>query len=158
MLQKGFKLDIESIFDAVKRSAGKTQNLMFSATIPPWVAKLTERYLKNMIQINMIKDQDARTSETVQHYALLVRESERYPAVLRLIERYNPQNRTIIFTQTKAQANEFMKYFDMEAMVILHGDIPQNVRQANMARFKRGDRKILIATDVAARGLDIPNV
>ena len=46
----------------------------------------------------------------------------------------------------------------MDSIVILHGDIPQNVRETNMALFKRGDRKILIATDVAARGLDIPNV
>ena len=101
MLEKGFKLDIETIFQQVRKSVGKTQNLMFSATIPPWVAKITESYLKNKAVINMIKDEDVRTSQTVDHYALMVKESERYAAVLKLIERYNPDNRTIIFTQTK---------------------------------------------------------
>jgi len=63
---------------------------MFSATIPPWVATLTERYLKDGATINMIKDESARTSMTVEHYALMVKESERFQTVLRLIERFNP--------------------------------------------------------------------
>jgi ATP-dependent RNA helicase DDX21 len=56
MLEKGFKLDIERIFDELKSTAGKTQNLMFSATIPPWVAGIVKKHMSNMERINLIKD------------------------------------------------------------------------------------------------------
>jgi superfamily II DNA/RNA helicase len=87
-----------------------------------------------------------------------VKKDDRHEAVLQLIKKYNPDSRTIIFTKTKVEANEFIKYFDNDDIVILHGDIAQNVRENNINAFKAGDKKILIATDVAARGLDIPNV
>ena len=88
----------------------------------------------------------------------MVKKMDRHEAVLNLIQRYNPDNRTIIFTQTKMEANNFIKYFDNSEIVILHGDIPQNNREINLKQFKDGKKNILIATDVAARGLDIPNV
>ena len=62
MLEKGFKLDIEKIMQEVEAAAGKTQNLMFSATIPSWVANIAKRYLKDMKKINMIKEESVRTS------------------------------------------------------------------------------------------------
>jgi ATP-dependent RNA helicase DDX21 len=99
-----------------------------------------------------------RTSETVDHFALLVRPDERHHMVTQLIQKYNPDKRTIIFTKTKAEANDFIKFFDQNEMVILHGDISQNIREYNMSQFKKGTKKILIATDIAARGLDIPDV
>jgi ATP-dependent RNA helicase DDX21 len=58
----------------------------------------------------------------------------------------------------KAEANDFIKEFDNNEIVILHGDIPQNVREINMNHFRSGHKKILIATDIAARGIDIPDV
>lgn len=88
----------------------------------------------------------------------MVKEQERYEAVLQLIQRFNPENRTIIFTQTKAEANEFIRYFEKDEIVILHGDISQGMREVNLRKFRDGVQKILIATDVAARGLDIPNI
>ena len=84
--------------------------------------------------------------------------SRRHEVVKELIKQHNPDNRTIIFTQTKAEANDFMRHFDEREMSILHGDISQRVREINMSQFKSGRKKILIATDVAARGLDIPHV
>ena len=94
----------------------------------------------------------------MDHYALMVNQHERHEAVLRLIQKYNPDSRTIIFTQTKVEANNFIKYFDSDDIVILHGDIPQSAREHNMRKFRSGEKKILIATDVAARGIDIPNI
>jgi superfamily II DNA/RNA helicase len=58
---------------------------MFSATIPPWVSKIASKYLKNMERINFIKDEDNRTSQTVDHYAIQVRKSDRYETVKQLI-------------------------------------------------------------------------
>jgi superfamily II DNA/RNA helicase len=75
-----------------------------------------------------------------------------------LISKYNPNNRTIIFTQTKAEANDFISEFESKNIVILHGDIPQGTREVNMRDFRNGHKKILVATDVAARGIDIPDV
>ena len=56
MLEKGFKLDVERIMEEVEEAAGKTQNLMFSATIPGWVANIARKYLSNMKKINLIKE------------------------------------------------------------------------------------------------------
>jgi len=62
MLEKGFKLDVERIMDEIEAQAGKTQNMMFSATIPGWVAGIAKKYLKNMKKINLIKEEAVRTS------------------------------------------------------------------------------------------------
>ena len=85
---------------------------MFSATIPEWVASIAQRYLKNMKKVNMIKDQQVRTSQTIEHFAVMLNEDERHESVLKLIEKYNPNERTIIFTKTKNEANNFIKYFN----------------------------------------------
>ena len=55
MLEKGFKIDVETIMEEVEKAAGRTQNLMFSATIPPWVAGIARKYLRNMETVNLIK-------------------------------------------------------------------------------------------------------
>lgn len=109
---------------------------MFSATIPPWVAKIASQYLKNMKKVNLIRSEDMRTSETVDHYALMVKEDERHEMVLQLIQKYNPDNRTIVFTQTKLEANDFVKHFDRDEIVILHGDISQGAREINLRKFR----------------------
>ena len=67
-----------------------------------------------------------------------MREEERHETVLNLIQKYSPDERTIIFTHTKAEANQFIKYFDSEEIVILHGDIPQTSREINLKKFKMG--------------------
>lgn len=121
--------------------------------------KIAKSYFSsNLERINLIKDEEVRTSQTVEHLALCVHKSLRHQEAINLIEKYNPDNRTIIFTQTKMEANDFIKHFDKDDIVILHGDIPQNIREVNMKHFKNGHKKILIATDVAARGIDIPDV
>jgi ATP-dependent RNA helicase DDX21 len=86
MLEKGFKDDVEQIFGYVRSQAGKTQNIMFSATVPTWVTKIAREYFdKNMQRINMIKDDDVRTSQTVDHFALYVRRDERHKTIHNLI-------------------------------------------------------------------------
>jgi len=83
MLEKGFKLDVEKIFKSVKEAVGKTQNIMFSATIPSWVAQIANEYFaSNMKRINLIKDEDNRTSQTVDHFAMHVNYNERHKKVI----------------------------------------------------------------------------
>lgn len=159
MLEKGFKDDVEEIFGFVRSAAGKTQNIMFSATIPKWVSQIAKKYFaSDMERINMIKDEAVRTSETVEHLAQYVKRNERHSTIRSLIEKYNPNSRTIIFTQTKMEANDFVSDFDSKKIVILHGDIPQVARENNLRDFRDGVKRLLIATDVAARGIDIPDV
>jgi ATP-dependent RNA helicase DDX21 len=86
--------------------------MMFSATIPGWVASIAKKYLVDMKKINLIKEETVRTSETIQHLALMVEEDRRHEAVLDMIQQFNPNNRTIIFTKTKIEANDFIKHFD----------------------------------------------
>lgn len=111
-----------------------------------------------MKRIDLVKDSDIKTSETVDHYAIHVHPSERHTAIMNLIERFNPDARTIIFTKTKLEANDFQSEFDKKNIAILHGDISQQDRETNLNQFRAGTKKILIATDVAARGIDIPDV
>ena len=131
---------------------------MFSATVPFWVGNIAKRYFENMKRIDLVKDSDIKTSETVDHYAIHIHQSERHSAINSLIERFNPNSRTIIFTKTKVEANDFLGEFDKKNIAILHGDISQQDREANLNQFRSGKKKILIATDVAARGIDIPDV
>lgn len=86
MLEKGFKDDVEEIFGYVRNAAGKTQNIMFSATIPKWVAQIAQKYFAdNMERVNMIKDEAVRTSETVEHLAQYVRRDQRHSTIRSLI-------------------------------------------------------------------------
>ena len=79
---------------------------MFSATIPEWVDEIAKKYFsRNMKKINLIKDASIRTSETVDHFGMEVSKNERHSVVKTFIEEHNPNKRTIIFTQTKAEAN-----------------------------------------------------
>lgn len=158
MLQKGFKDDVEEIFKNVREAAGKTQNIMFSATVPFWVGNIAKKYFSNMKRIDLVKDSEIKTSETVQHYGIHIHHSDRHTAINNLIERFNPDSRTIIFTKTKVEANDFLALFDKKNIAILHGDISQQEREINLNQFRSGQKKILIATDVAARGIDIPDV
>ena len=81
MLEKGFKLDVEEIMERVNSVAGKTQNLMFSATIPSWVSSIARKYLRNMEKIDLIKENEVKTSETISHLALMVKEDDRHSSV-----------------------------------------------------------------------------
>lgn len=158
MLEKGFKDDVEEIFRNAREAAGKTQNIMFSATVPFWVGNIAKKYFDNMKRINLVKDSEIKTSETVQHYAIHMNHNDRHTAINNLVERFNPDSRTIIFTKTKIEANDFLNLFDKKDIAILHGDISQQDREANLNLFRSGQKKLLIATDVAARGIDIPDV
>ena len=80
MLEKGFKDDVEKIFEEIQaETSKKTQNLMFSATIPTWVTSIAKQYFaSNMKRINLIGESSIKTSQTVQHFALEVHRDERH--------------------------------------------------------------------------------
>ncbi|KAG6503931.1 hypothetical protein ZIOFF_036255 [Zingiber officinale] len=156
MLNVGFAEDVERILE---KMPPKHQTLMFSATMPAWIRKLTQKFLNNPVSIDLVGDSDQKLAEGMTLYSI-VSETYTKPSILRsLIKEHAKGGKCIVFTQTKRDADRLAysmgRSFRCEA---LHGDIAQNQREKTLAGFRDGRFNILIATDVAARGSDIPNV
>ncbi|KAG8092914.1 hypothetical protein GUJ93_ZPchr0012g21862 [Zizania palustris] len=156
MLSVGFDEDVETILDRVPP---QRQTLMFSATMPSWIRKLTQKYLKNPVTIDLVGEDDQKLAEGITLFSIPC-ESYSKPAVLgELIKEHGKGGKCIVFTQTKRDADRLSsamgRSFQCQA---LHGDISQVQRERTLKGFREGQFNILIATDVAARGLDIPNV
>ncbi|KAI0497595.1 hypothetical protein KFK09_020826 [Dendrobium nobile] len=156
MLAVGFAEDVEVILDKLPQ---KRQSMMFSATMPSWIRKVSQKYLNNPVTIDLVGDSDQKLAEGISLFSIA---SDNYgkPSILGpLVKEHAKGGKCIVFTQTKRDADRLAyamsKSFPCEA---LHGDISQNQRERTLASFRDGRFSILIATDVAARGLDIPNV
>ncbi|KAL6623436.1 hypothetical protein ACP70R_033315 [Stipagrostis hirtigluma subsp. patula] len=156
MLSVGFDQDVETILERVPP---QRQTLMFSATMPTWIRKLQQKYLKSPVTVDLVGDDDQKLAEGISLYSISSENREK-PAVLgQLIQEHAKGGKCIVFTQTKRDADRLSytmsRSFQCEA---LHGDIAQSQRERTLAGFRDGRFSTLIATDVAARGLDIPNV
>ena len=169
MLNIGFQDDIERIMKRIgeefaqeNKSTEKIQNLLFSATIPRWVDKISSKFMKrNVVFVDMIKHSETHTSKTVSHYSLFFpSKDDKIHAIGDLILVYGgAHSRTIVFTDTKEEANEVMLKGQLKVdCQVLHGDIPQKQREVTFQSFRSGNLRCLVATNVAARGLDIPEV
>ncbi|KAM8806378.1 nucleolar RNA helicase 2-like [Eudromia elegans] len=163
MLDMGFAEQVEEIlgFAYKKGSEDNPQTLLFSATCPRWVYDVGKKYMKGEYeQIDLIGKKTQRTATTVEHLAIQCRWSQR-PAVLGdIIQVYSGSHgRTIVFCETKKEANELALNASLKQDAqSLHGDIPQKQREITLKGFRNGVFEVLIATNVAARGLDIPEV
>lgn len=169
MLDFGFKEDIEKVLDYVKRdikedgrSFKDLQFLLFSATIPVWVDKIASKFMtKNHIRVEMIKKFEVKTSKTVKHLSINFPDDEqKILSIADIVSVYGgTHSKTIIFTDKKVEANQILikSNLKIEAQV-LHGDIPQSQREITFQAFRESRIKCLVATNVAARGLDIPEI
>ena len=169
MLNIGFQEDIERIlkyinneFDEMRKSIETIQFLLFSATIPKWIEKMSSKFMKrDLVFVDMIKHSEVKTSKTVEHLSIFIPSKElKIPAIGDIVLVYGgTHSRTIIFTDKKEEANEVMLHGQLKVeSQVLHGDIPQAQREVTFKSFRNGNLKCLIATNVAARGLDIPEV
>ena len=151
MLNMGFIEDVETILSYTPEDK---RMLMFSATMPPRLASIAERFMKNVKNIKVQAKE--MTTNLVEQRAYTVKDRDRFEALDRLIcmekEFYG-----IIFTQTKIDAERVSgKLFEKGyAVDFLHGDIPQKLRENLLSDFKDQKLRILVATDVAARGIDV---
>ncbi|KAF0905626.1 hypothetical protein E2562_007409 [Oryza meyeriana var. granulata] len=156
MLAVGFDEDVEVIMENLPQNR---QNMLFSATMPSWIRKITNKYLKDPIIIDLVGDADQKLPEGISLYSIA---SEHYgkPSILGpLIKEHANGGKCIVFTQTKREADRLAYAMGRSyACQALHGDISQNQRERTLSGFRDGRFNILVATDVAARGLDIPNV
>lgn len=154
MLDMGFIQDIESILEY---SANREQTLLFSATMPKPIQKLGEKFMNNP-EVVKIKAKEL-TADLIDQYFVRARESEKFDIMCRLIDVENP-DLAVVFGRTKRRVDELTRGLQARGYNAagIHGDLTQNRRMQVLKRFKEGKLDILVATDVAARGLDISGV
>jgi superfamily II DNA/RNA helicase len=157
MLDMGFIPDLERIF---KLTPAKKQTLFFSATMPPEITRLTKQFLNDPIRIEASRP--ATTAETITQYLVRIPTTDakaKRTALRELIKRDDVKN-GIVFCNRKSEVDivaKSLKTHGFDAAAI-HGDLDQQTRMRTLESFRNGSLKLLCASDVAARGLDIPDV
>ncbi|XP_044515127.1 nucleolar RNA helicase 2 isoform X2 [Gracilinanus agilis] len=163
MLDMGFAEQVEEILTVAykKDSEDNPQTLLFSATCPHWVYDVAKKYMKSTYeQVDLIGKKTQKAAVTVEHLAINCHWSQRAAVIGDVIQVYSGSHgRTIIFCETKKEAQELsLNESIKQDAQSLHGDIPQKQREITLQGFRNGKFGVLVATNVAARGLDIPEV
>ncbi len=157
MLDMGFIPDLERIF---KLTPPRKQTLFFSATMPPEITRLTTQFLKDPTRIEASRP--AQTADTIAQHIVRIPSSDpkaKRTALRALVERADVRN-GIVFCNRKSEVDvvaKSLKQHGFDASPI-HGDLDQSLRTKTLDAFRKGTLKLLVASDVAARGLDIPDV
>ena len=154
MLNMGFRDDIDFV---LKNTILRESIWLFSATMPTAVKAISKNFMTNPIEVTMGKKNTANVN--IDHQYFITPAQSRYDTLKRLVD-FNPGMYGVIFTRTKADAQEVAERlvkegYDIEA---LHGDLTQQQRDKVMGRFRSKSIQLLIATDVAARGIDVEGI
>lgn len=154
MLDMGFIPDIERI---CKLIPGKRQTLFFSATMPPEIQRLTDTFLKNPVRIEVARA--SSTASTVTQKLVKTHRLDKREVLRDILKNESVQN-AIIFCNRKRDVGVLHRSLVKHGFAAgcIHGDLDQSTRMKTLAGFKEGEITILVASDVAARGLDIPSV
>lgn len=156
MLDMGFLEDIQRIFEFLP---AERQTLLFSATMPQPIQRLAKRILKNPEFVSIVNQGGEMSNQDIKQQAYLVDERERDDALVRLIDSLRPF-KSIIFCRTRNDVDRLNQALVEQSYVAasLHGDIEQRQREKVIGGFRDGKIQILVATDVAARGLNVIDV
>jgi ATP-dependent RNA helicase DeaD len=151
MLSMGFAEDLDAI---LANTPAEKQTLLFSATMPPDMVKLSKKYMTNPVEISAGSKKEANTN--VHHVYYRINARDRYVALKRAVD-FAPDIYGIIFCRTRAETKDIAEKLAGEGYNTdaLHGDLSQAQRDYVMGRFRNRQLQLLIATDVAARGLDV---
>src|SRR3954463_16724529 len=154
MLDLGFLEDVEKILSL---APGSRQTALFSATMPTEIRKLAERHLYDPVTVKV--KAATLTIDTVEQFYLETRGQDKVESLVRVLEAEKPKQ-AIVFSRTKIRTDQLYRTLRDKGMNVkaLHGDMSQGARDGVMIGFKGGRTTILVATDVAARGLDISTV
>lgn len=154
MLNMGFREDIETILEKVPE---ERQTVLFSATMPKPIMEIAGKYQKDAQTVKVVRKE--LTVQNIEQYYFEVSPKSKEEVLSRLIDIYNP-NLSIIFCNTKRQVDELVSALKGRGYFAegLHGDMKQQQRDRVMNSFRNGRTDILVATDVAARGIDVDNV
>lgn len=155
MLSVGFADAIETILQATPETR---QTMLFSATLNDDIRRISRKYLKDPVVVDLVGEGKSQAAQSVEHLKVKVGRT-RTRVLADLLTVYNPE-KAIVFTRTKREADELAnelihRGIESEA---LHGDLAQSQRERALGAFRAGRVGVLVATDVAARGLDIPEV
>lgn len=156
MLDMGFIDDIKFILFYV---SDRRQTCLFSATMPPEILRLADEYMKNMEHIRL--NEEEITLESIDQSYLIVEEREKFKHLCDFIrQNKNEKAQTIVFAATKLRTDRVAHNLKQEgfSVVTIHGDLTQKQRDNSMHKFRKGLEDILVATDIAARGIDVPAV
>ncbi|MFT4075610.1 MAG: DEAD/DEAH box helicase [Asticcacaulis sp.] len=157
MLDMGFIPDIERIF---KLTPPTRQTLFFSATMPPEITRLTEQFLKNPVRIEVARP--ATTNENITQYVVRVphKDAKAKRIALRALLKTLDIKNGIVFCNRKTDVDIVAKSLNVHGFnaAPIHGDLDQALRMKTLDAFRKGELTLLVASDVAARGLDIPAV
>lgn len=151
MLDMGFQEDLEAILSRVPEEA---QTLLFSATMPAQVAKIARQYMSKPEEIT-VGTRNAG-AENVSHEVMVVHAKDRYRALRRIVDFY-PHMYGLVFCRTRQETQQIADHLGRDGYVAdaLHGDLSQQQRDRVMKKFRDRNVQVLVATDVAARGLDV---
>ena len=154
MLDMGFIRDIEKV---IKLLPKKRQNLLFSATMPKSIAKLAGSFLNNAVMVDVSPKE--LTVDRIQQKIMFLRKADKRRLLVQLIKEERVQ-RGIVFTRTKHGANRLVKQLDQSniSAAAIHGNKSQGARTKALAGFKDGTIPILVATDIASRGIDVDGI
>jgi len=154
MLNMGFKEDIDSILD---QTPAKKRVCLFSATMPKDVRRIANNYMEDPIEIVVGRQNSPATN--IDHRYYMMKERDRYYALKRILD-YYPDIFGLVFCRTRRETGSVSEKLEKEGynVVALHGDLSQGQRDAAMKKFWSRTAKILVATDVAARGIDVDDI
>ncbi|TPL03231.1 DEAD/DEAH box helicase [Mesorhizobium sp. B2-4-14] len=154
MLDLGFREDLEFILDA---APADRRTLMFSATVPRSIATLAQGYQRDAVRISAAGEEKQHLD--IEYRALNVAQADRENAIINVLRYYEAKN-ALVFCNTRAAVNHLTARFNNRnfSVVALSGELSQNERSHALQAMRDGRAKVCIATDVAARGIDLPNL
>ena len=156
MLDMGFLEEIKEIFEYIPQNR---QTLLFSATMPEPIKELANEILTKPQFISVVNEDEGTANNIIEQTYYVINEAQRDDAIVKLLETEDT-NKSIVFCRMKREVDRLTEH--LQAMGFnasgLHGDLEQSDREAIVKAYRRGETKIMVATDVAARGLDVKNV
>jgi ATP-dependent RNA helicase DeaD len=154
MLDIGFRPDIEKI---LRRCPTERQTLLLSATMPAPVERLAKRYMRDPKRVNL--SEDNVVVDTVDQYYTTVDEDRKFGTLVRILACERPRQ-AVVFTRTKRGAERLHRKFSgkLPGVAMMSGDLPQAKRDQVMTRFRAGKIRLLVATDVVGRGIDVQGI
>ncbi|MBC8069997.1 MAG: DEAD/DEAH box helicase, partial [Deltaproteobacteria bacterium] len=155
MLDQGFLPDVKRVIAGLPK---QRQNLLFSATMPPEIQALADQMLKDPVSV-AVAPEGATTADNIQQRLYFVEKPDKPKLLLELL-RGEGVNRTLVFSRTKHGANRVAENLERAGLraAAIHGNKSQNARTRALDAFKKGELRVLVATDLAARGIDIDAV
>ena len=154
MLNMGFREDIETVLENISEDR---QTVLFSATMPKPILEITKKYQKDAVMVKVVKKE--LTVPNIEQYYYEVKKKNKEEVLSRLLDIYSPKL-SLVFCNTKKQVDELVLALQGRGYFAegLHGDLKQSQRDRVMSGFRAGKTDILVATDVAARGIDVDDV